>query len=50
MRKTLSIKKNKEEFTTVDSPEYTGVAERGLAIIESAALAAVFQVSELFPG
>ena len=30
----------KQEFTTVDSPEYNGVAERGLAMIESAALAA----------
>ena len=30
----------KQEFTTADSPEYNGVAERGLAMIESAALAA----------
>ena len=40
----------KQEFTTADSPEYTGVAERGLALIESAALAARIQASELFPG
>ena len=37
-------------FTTADSPEYNGVAERGLAMIESAALAARIQASELFPG
>ena len=30
----------KQEITTADSPEYNGVAERGLAMIESAALAA----------
>ena len=30
----------KQEFTTADSPEYNGVTERGLAMIESAALAA----------
>ena len=40
----------KQEFTTADSPEYNGVAERGLAMIESAALAARIQASELFPG
>lgn len=28
----------KQEFTTKDSPEYNGVAERGLAMIESTAL------------
>ena len=39
-----------QEFTTVDSPEYNGVTERGLALIESAALAARIQASELFPG
>ena len=42
-----SIKKG---FTTVDSPAYNSVAERGLAMIESAALAARIQASELFPG
>ena len=40
----------KQEFTTADSPEYNGVAKRGLALIESAALAARIQASELFPG
>ena len=30
----------KQEFTTADSPEYNGVAEQGLAMIEYAALAA----------
>ena len=39
----------KQEFTTADSPEYNGVAERGLTMIESAALAARIQGSELFP-
>ena len=40
----------KQEFTVADSPEYNGIAERGLAIIESAALATSTQVSELSPG
>ena len=35
-------RKIKHEFTTADSPEYNGVAERGLIMIESAALAARF--------
>ena len=39
----------KQDFTTADSSEYNGVAERGLAMIESAALAARIQASELFP-
>ena len=39
----------KQEFTTADSPEYNGVAERRLAMIESAAPAARIQASELFP-
>ena len=43
-------RKIKQEFTTADSPEYNGVAERGLAMIESAALAARIQASESFPG
>ncbi|CAM9569949.1 unnamed protein product [Ascophyllum nodosum] len=42
--------KIKQELTTADSPEYNGVVERGLAMIESAALAARVQASELFPG
>ena len=41
----------KQEFTAADTPEYNGVAERGLAMIESVALAARIQASEeLFPG
>ena len=40
----------KQELTTADSPEYNGVAERGLAMIESAVLAARIQASKLFPG
>ena len=43
-------RKIKQEFTTADSPEYNGVAERGLAMIESVGLAARIQASELFPG
>ena len=39
-----------QEFTTANSPEYNGVAKRGLAMIESAALVARIQASELFPG
>ena len=42
--------KIKQEFTTADRPEYNGVAERGSAMIESAARAARIQASELFPG
>ena len=41
----------KQEFTTADSPEFNGVAERGLAMIESASsLAARIKASVLFPG
>ena len=40
----------KQEFTTADNPEYDGLAEGGLVMIESAALAARVQASELFPG
>ena len=40
----------KQEFTTADSSEYNGVTKRGLAMMESAALAATIQASELFPG
>ena len=43
-------RKIKQELTNTKSPEYNGVAERGLAMIESAALAARVQASELFPG
>ena len=40
----------KQELTTADRPEYNGGPERGLAMIESAALTARIQASELFPG
>ena len=40
----------KQECTTADSPEYNGVAERGLAMIKSAALAVRIQAPELFQG
>ena len=43
-------RKRKQEFITADSPDYNGVAERGVAMIESAALAATTQASELFSG
>ena len=43
-------RKIKQEFTTADIPEYNGVAERGLVMIEPTALAARIQASELFPG
>ena len=43
-------RKIKQEFTTADSPEYNGVAERGLAMIASTALAARIQPSEWLPG
>ena len=40
----------KQRFTTAGSPEYNGVAKRGLAMIESASPAARIRASELFPG
>ena len=43
-------RKIKQDFTTAASPECNGVAEGGLAMIESAALAVRIQASELFPG
>ena len=47
----LCRKRNiRQDLTTADSPEYNGVAERGLALIESAAIAARTQASELFTG
>ena len=39
----------KQEFTTADSPEYNGVAERQIGIIEAAGLAARIQAEELYP-
>ena len=38
----------KQELTAVDNPEYNGVAERGLAVMEPVALAARIHASELF--
>ena len=34
--------KIRQEFTTADSPQYNGVAERQIAIIEAAGLASRF--------
>ena len=45
IRKLCRERKIKQEFTTADSPEYNGVTERGLAMIESAALATRIQAS-----
>lgn len=39
----------KQEFTTAKSPEFKGVAERGLGVIEKAALAARIQAPIIFP-
>ena len=39
----------KQELTAVESPEYNGVAERDLAVMEPAVLAARIHASELFP-
>ena len=39
----------KQEFTTAKSPEFNGVAERGLGIIDKAALAARIQAPLIFP-
>ena len=40
----------KQEFTTADSPQFNGVAERALGLIETAAVAGRFHARELFPG
>ena len=48
-RKLYRDRNIKQEFTTADSPEFNGVTEPGLAIIESASLAARIQASVLFP-
>ena len=40
----------KQEFTTADSPQFNGVAERALGLIETAAMAGRIQARELFPG
>ena len=39
----------KQEFTTADSPEYNGVAERALGMIDAAARSAIIQAQELYP-
>ena len=41
---------NKQEFTTADSPQFNGVAERALDLIETAAMAGRIEARELFPG
>ena len=41
--------KIKQEFTTVDSPQYNGVAERQIVIIEAAGLAARIQAAVKYP-
>ena len=38
----------KQEFTPAYSPQYNGVAERGLGLIEEAVMAARIQVKVLF--
>ena len=38
----------KQEFTPAYSPQYNGVAERGLGLIEAAAMAARIQAKVLF--
>ena len=40
----------KQEFTTADSPQFNGVAERALGLIETAAMAGRMQARELLPG
>ena len=40
----------KQEFTTADNPQFNGVAERALGLIETAAMAGRIQARELFPG
>ena len=39
-----------QEFTTADSPEDNGVAERRIAMVESAGLAAYLQAIAVNPG
>ena len=38
----------KQEFTTADSPQFNGVAERALGLIETAAMAGRIQAREVF--
>ena len=44
-----TTEKIRQEFTTADSPQYNGVAERQLAIIEAASLAARIQAAAKYP-
>ena len=39
----------KQEFTTADSPQFNGVAERALGLIETAAMTGRIQARELYP-
>ena len=39
----------KQQFTTPDTPQYNGVAERGLALIETYQQAARIQAAALYP-
>ena len=41
--------KIRQEFTTADPPQYNGVAERQIAIIEAAGLAARIQAAAKYP-
>ena len=38
----------KQEFTTADGPQFNGVAERALGLIETAAMAGRIQAREVF--
>ena len=40
----------KQEFTTADSPQFNGVAQRALGLIETAVMAGRIQIRERFPG
>ena len=40
----------KQEFTQADSPEYNGVVERALALINDATLVVRIQTPVLYPG
>ena len=39
----------RQEFTSADSPQFNGVAGRGIALIESAGKAAAIQIGIMFP-
>ena len=44
-----TTEKTRQEFTTADSPQYNGVAERQIAIIEAGGLAARIQAAAKYP-